>query len=122
VGVSRASKSVTCFYLAYRGIRAANVPLVPGIEPPAELLEVSPEKVVGLMMNPHRLQSIRESRRGAIRAANLEKYSDLRHVAKELRQAQALIDKHGWQCIDVSYMAVEEVAAEIIEMVVKRAA
>jgi hypothetical protein len=122
VGVSRASKSVTCFYLAYRGIRAANVPLVTGFEPPEQLFRLSPDKVVGLMMNPHRLQSIRQARGGAISAAQLPNYTNLRHIAKELRDAQTLMNKHGWRSIDVSYMSVEEVASEIIHMAIPRAA
>ncbi len=122
VGPSRVSKSVTCFYLAYRGIRAANVPLIPGSEPPTQLIQIDPNRVVALMMNPHRLQNIREARRGAIRAAQLREYANLRSIAKELREAQAMIDQYGWQSIDVSYMAVEEVASEIIHAKVPRAA
>ena len=116
VGASRVSKSVTCFYLAYRGIRAANIPLLLVTPPPEELFELDRHKVIGLTMNAHRLQHLREARGGAIGAANLGDYTDLRHIAKELRYAQALMSEHGWRSIDVSYKAVEEVAGEIIEL------
>ena len=122
VGVSRVSKSVTCFYLAYRGIRAANIPLVPSFDPSDELLQLNSNNVIGLTMNPHRLQHIREARRGAIRAANLPNYTNLRSIAKELRDAQSLMKQHNWRTIDVSYMAVEEVASEVIELTMLKAA
>jgi len=62
VGVSRASKSTACFYLAYLGIRAANVPLIPGIDPPPPLLALDPGRVVGLRINVERLLVVREAR------------------------------------------------------------
>ena len=62
VGVSRASKSTTCFYLGYSGIRAANVPLFADREPPKELLEIDQRRVIGLTVNPHRLHTVREER------------------------------------------------------------
>ena len=117
VGISRVSKSVTCFYLASRGIRAANIPLLPGVEPPEELLRISSHRVIGLTMNTQRLQQIRAARRGAIRAARLVDYTDHREIAREIAYAQALIKEHGWRKIDVSYKAVEEVAVEIIDAI-----
>jgi len=113
VGVSRVSKSVTCFYLAYRGVRAANVPLCEGIAPPQELLQLPPAKVVGLTMNPHRLRMLREVRLAAMKseAAN---YADEAAIQSELRYAQRLMTTHGWRSIDVSYKAVEEVAVDLI--------
>jgi len=117
VGVSRVSKSVTCFYLGYRGIRAANVPLIPGFDPPAELLEVSPSKVIGLTVNPHRLHSVRQARRSAMGTAALDQYADPREVGRELSGAQEQMNAHGWRCIDVSYMAVEEVARSVMRMI-----
>lgn len=112
VGVSRVSKSVTCFYLAYRGIRAANVPIVACGEPPEELVELDPAKVVGLTMNASRLKSIREARAETFGAAH-EAYVDQREIARELGHMNAMMEKYGWHCIDVSYKSVEEVAYEV---------
>jgi hypothetical protein len=117
VGVSRVSKSATCFVLACRGIRAANVPLVPDIQPPAELLSLDPKKVVGLNAGVHRLQSIRQSRVHSMRMGELDSYVDAREIAKELRYANGLMEKHDWRCIDVSFKAVEEVAKEVLRLV-----
>lgn len=113
VGVSRVSKSVTCFYLAYRGVRAANVPLCEGISPPEELLQLPPAKIVGLTMNPHRLRMLREVRLAAMNseAAN---YVDEAAIQSELRYAQRLMTRYGWRSIDVSYKAVEEVAVDLL--------
>jgi hypothetical protein len=114
VGVSRSSKSVTCFYLAYRGVRAANVPLVPGCEPPAPLLKLEPAKVFGLTMNPRRLYSLRQARAEALGEVSVGSYVDERGIARELRDADRLIEQQGWQKIDVSYLSVEEVATQIL--------
>lgn len=116
VGVSRVSKSVTCFYLAYRGIRAANVPIVGGYDLPDHLLKLPPNKVVGLTMNPVRLKSLREAR-AEVFGGSHEQYVDQREVARELRYTNSLIEEHGWHSIDVSYTSVEEVAHEVLQLV-----
>lgn len=113
VGVSRASKSSTCFYLAYRGIRAANVPLFTEEEPPQELLRVDPKKVIGLMVNADRLQTIREARVVGWGMRLGESYTDRLEIMRELRWVNSLAVKHGWTTIDVSYKAIEEVAREV---------
>ena len=113
VGPSRVSKSVTCVYLACRGIRVANVPLIPQCTPPPELLKLNPHKVIGLTMNAHRLKSVRTARSRTV--GRNPKYADLEAIASELRFAHDLMLKHRWRCIDVSYKAVEEVAKEVIE-------
>ena len=106
VGVSRVGKSVTSFYLAYHGIRVANVPLVPGVAPPDELLALPSERVVGLLVSPRRLQVVREARVETL-GAKLEDYVETRTIARELRQANALFEQHGWHSIDASYQAIE---------------
>lgn len=116
VGVSRASKSVTCFYLAYRGIRAANVPLLADRPPPDELLALNPQRVIGLTLNVHRLQTLRAHRVQMLGLPGLPDYDDRRVVARELRNSQAQMALHGWRSIDVSFKAVEEVATEIVNM------
>ena len=117
VGVSRVSKSVTCFYLSYRGIRAANVPLIAGHEPPVQLLEMDPNKVIGLTMNPNRLQSVREARIEAMGHGPFDTYGDRREIAAELRAANTLYAKRRWRSIDVSYRSTEEVAREVLAMI-----
>lgn len=116
VGVSRVSKSVTCFYLAYRGVRAANVPIVDCGEPPQELVEIDPAKVFGLTMNARRLTSLREAR-AEIFGGSHKAYVDQRGISRELRHTSAMIEKYGWHCIDVSYRSVEEVAHEILKKI-----
>jgi regulator of PEP synthase PpsR (kinase-PPPase family) len=117
VGVSRVAKSVTCFVLAYRGIRAANVPLVPGIPPPNELLSLDPSKVIGLTATVHRLQSIRSARVAAMHMGDVDRYVDPHEIAKELRYANSLMEKYGWRRVDVSYKAVEEVAKDVLRLI-----
>jgi len=119
VGVSRASKSVTCFYLAYRGIRAANVPLIPNCEPPPELLAIDPRKVIGLTMNANRLARVREVRIGMMGPGPFQQYGDAREIEREINLAKSLMTRHGWRKIDVSYMSVEEVAKEVMSMLDK---
>jgi regulator of PEP synthase PpsR (kinase-PPPase family) len=117
VGASRVSKSATCFVLACRGIRAANVPLVPDTGPPVELLSLDPQKVIGLTSSVYRLQTVRQSRIESMRMGAVDAYVDPREIAKELRYATALMDKYGWRCVDVSFKAVEEVAKEVLRLI-----
>jgi regulator of PEP synthase PpsR (kinase-PPPase family) len=116
VGVSRASKSSTCFFLAYEGIRAANVPLIADIPPPRQLLDLDPERVVGLRMNVMRLQTVREVRAHALRLGSTDGYTDKREIAREVRHAHALMDKQGWPSFDASYMAIEEIAKKVLRL------
>jgi regulator of PEP synthase PpsR (kinase-PPPase family) len=116
VGVSRAAKSSTCFFLAYQGIRAANVPLLPGVPPLQQLVEVDPAKVIGLKINVMRLRTVREVRAMNIRMADTDPYVDKRAIAREVREANRVMDEHGWRSIDVSYMAVEEIAREVVKL------
>ncbi len=119
VGVSRVSKSVTCFYLAYRGVRAANVPLIPDCEPPQELLAIDRRKVIGLTMNPNRLERVREVRIGMMGPGPFQQYGDAREIEREIKFANTLMARQGWRKIDVSYMSVEEVAKEVMSMLDK---
>lgn len=116
VGVSRVSKSVTCFYLAARGVRAANVPLVLTRPVPPELTQLDPLRVIGLTMNVARLSAIRQTRLERISHRPVNGYAEKRDAADELRRAAEMMDRCGWRQIDVSYKATEEVAGEIIEM------
>jgi regulator of PEP synthase PpsR (kinase-PPPase family) len=116
VGVSRAAKSSTCFFLAYRGIKAANVPLVPGLPPPPELLALDPKKVIGLWVNPARLQIVREARARTLGLGNEIDYLDPELVRQEVREAHRTMLKRGWRIIDASYMAVEEIARDVMKL------
>ncbi len=120
VGASRTSKSVTCFYLAFRGFRAANVPLIPGQRPPRELGRLSPRRVIGLTMNAAHLESIRQSRLDRITNRSVPNYADLRAIQAELREVRNSMSERDWQCIDVSYKATEEVASQIIELLPRK--
>jgi len=120
VGASRTSKSVTCFFLASRGIRAANVPLIPNQSPPTELKRVPPQRVIGLTMNAAHLESIRQTRLDRISHRPVAHYANLRDIQAELRAIRELMASHKWECIDVSYKATEEVADQIIELLPRR--
>ena len=115
VGVSRAGNSSTAYYLAYHGVKVANVPLVIDMPPPPQLLELDPAKVVGLRVNKLRLSSIRKARvqtMGVVPGGYVEE----RTMAKEIRWANGLIERHGWHMVDASYQAIEEVAKEVIKV------
>ncbi len=116
VGVSRASKSATCFYLAYTGVRAANVPLIPGIEIPDQLLELPQHKVVGLRVELSRLLAVRETRASNMRLPDFDPYTERRSVAAELSHATRSMDRYGWRSVNVSYLAVEEIADEVMRL------
>ncbi len=120
VGASRTSKSVTCFYLAARGVRAANVPLIPPQPVPRELLRLAPSRVVGLTMNAAHLESIRQTRVDRISHLPIAAYAELKEIRAELRAVRELMAERSWRCIDVSYRATEEVADQIIEMMPKK--
>ena len=115
VGVSRTSKTPTCMYLANRGVKAANVPLVPTSEPPPELFSLRKPLIVGLVASPERLSQIRESRLGGLNADGAaEDYSDLNLIRQEVLKAKRLFAKHRWPMIDVTRKSVEETAAAIL--------
>ena len=115
VGVSRTSKTPTCMYLANRGVKAANVPLVPTADPPEELLSLRKPLVVGLIASPERLAQIRESRIGGLNAVgSVDEYSDIDIIREEVLRAKRLYAKHRWPMIDVTRKSVEETAAAIL--------
>ncbi len=115
VGVSRTSKTPTCMYLANRGVKAANVPLIPTSDPPPELFTLRKPLVVGLVASPERLAQIRKSRLGGLNAAGVaEEYSDHDLIRAEVLRAKRLCAKHRWPVIDVTRKSVEETAAAIL--------
>ncbi len=114
VGVSRTSKTPTCMYLANRGIKAANIPLVPTSEPPSELFSLKRPMVVGLIASPDRLGQIRKNRLGSMNADSDSSYADMDAIKAELIKAKRMFVKHRWPVIDVTKRSVEETAAQIL--------
>ena len=115
VGVSRTSKTPTCMYLANRGIKAANIPIVPGSDLPASLFALKKPLIVGLVASPDRLAQIRESRLGELNAdMHAQSYSDLDAIKDEVLKAKRLFVKNRWPMIDVTKKSVEETAASIL--------
>ena len=117
VGVSRTSKTPTSIYLAHRGIRAANVPLVPGAEPPAQLFHLKRAVVVGLTVSPDRLIQIRRNRLLNLREERESSYIDIEAVRAEIVRARRMFESYGWPVIDVTRRSVEETAAAIINVI-----
>ena len=115
-GVSRTSKTPTSIYLANRGIKTANIPLVPGVPPPPQLLEARKPLVVGLIATPERIVEIRRNRLLSLRAEEDSAYVDRDAVAEEVAQSRRLCARHGWPVIDVTRRSIEETAAAIIEL------
>jgi regulator of PEP synthase PpsR (kinase-PPPase family) len=116
VGVSRTSKTPTCIYLAQRGIRAANVPLVPGAEPPVKLFNLKRPIVVGLTVAPDRLVSIRRNRLLNLNEHRESSYVENDAVREEIIRARRLFEKHRWPVIDVTRRSIEETAAAVVNL------
>ncbi|NEX91512.1 pyruvate, water dikinase regulatory protein [Caulobacter sp. 17J65-9] len=116
VGVSRTSKTPTSIYLAHRGIRAANVPLVPGAEPPAVLFQLKRPLIVGLTVSPDRLVQIRKNRLLSLNEGRESAYVDMEAVREETVRARRMFERYGWPVIDVSRRSVEETAAAVLNL------
>ena len=116
VGVSRTSKTPTCIYLAHRGVRAANVPLVPTRPPPEKLLELKNTLVVGLAISPDRLIQIRRNRLLSLKENRGSDYIDIEAVREETVKARRLYERMGWPVIDVTRRSVEETAAAVLNL------
>jgi regulator of PEP synthase PpsR (kinase-PPPase family) len=121
VGVSRTSKTPTSIYLANRGVKTANFPLVPGVPVPTKLEALAQPLVVGLTASPERIVQIRQNRLLGLRAEHdAEDYVDRQAVATEIAQARKLCGKHNWPIIDVTRRSIEETAAEVMALLVER--
>jgi len=115
-GVSRTSKTPTCIYLAHRGIRAANVPLVPGQEDGERLTKLTKPLVIGLTVSPDRLIQIRRNRIDNLNANQTSNYTDQDAVRDETIKARRAFERRGWPTIDVTRRSVEETAAAITNL------
>jgi regulator of PEP synthase PpsR (kinase-PPPase family) len=114
-GVSRTSKTPLSMYLAQRGYKTGNVPLISGLDPQKELLELDSGRVFGLTVDPATLLSVRTARLRSMRAPSSTDYTDPDQVILELDRARKLCRQKGWRMIDVSGRAVEENASKIID-------
>jgi regulator of PEP synthase PpsR (kinase-PPPase family) len=116
-GVSRTSKTPLSMYLAQRGYKTGNVPIVPGIDPPRALLDLDPKKVFALTIDPSLLLTIRQARVRALGAPPYSTYADPEALIEEVRRARRLYRDQGWQVIDISGRAAEENAARILRLI-----
>ncbi len=124
VGVSRTSKTPTSIFLARRGIKCANIPLVPGVNIDPEKFDLEHPMYVGLVTSPKRLMQIRRNRLNADskfdQKIEANHYLDEDKITEEIRSARRLFNTHGWPVIDVTKRSVEETAAEILSLLQNR--
>jgi regulator of PEP synthase PpsR (kinase-PPPase family) len=121
VGVSRTSKSPTSIYLANRGVKTANVPIVPGIVLPPQVERLTKPLVVGLYASPERIVQIRQNRLLGLKAQREDdSYVDRQAVAEEIAFSRRLCAKHNWPLIDVTRRSIEETAAAVIALLGQR--
>lgn len=119
IGVSRTSKTPLSMYLAHKRLKVANVPLVPEVPPPPELFQVSPHRIVGLIIDPFKLNEIRSERLKIMGLASDASYANLERISEELEYAKAIMRKTRCIVIDVSNRAIEETANRILEIAQK---
>ncbi|MCW5724508.1 MAG: kinase/pyrophosphorylase [Maricaulaceae bacterium] len=122
LGVSRTSKTPTCIYLAHRGVKAANIPLVRGAPPPDSILTLKKPLIVGLTAAPERIVQIRRNRLLTLNEDRDTDYVDDQSVREEIIAAKRLFARHGWPVIDVTRRSVEETSAKIINLLSERRA
>ena len=117
LGVSRTSKTPTSIYLANRGYKTINIPLVLNHKIP-EAIKQNPNKycVVGLYLDPQRLSDIRRNRVVIMNETRLETYTDIKYIEEEVESAKNLFKKYSWPVLDVTRKSVEETAASIIKI------
>lgn len=121
LGISRSSKTPTSIYLANRGIKTANIPLVPSLPVPPGLAELKRPLVVGLLASADRVVEIRRNRLLGLNAAQAaDTYTDREAVAEEIAFSRRLCARHGWPMIDVTRRSIEETAAAIIALLQER--
>ncbi len=116
VGISRTSKTPTSIYLANRGFKTGNIPLVPGISVPPQLERLKNPLVVGLVASPERIGQIRQNRLLALNADEDSPYIDRTAIADELAFSRKLCLRNNWPMIDVTRRSIEETAAAVIDL------
>jgi hypothetical protein len=121
VGVSRTSKTPTCLYLGNRGVKAANVPFVPSVKLPDELLAATRPLIIGLTNDPDRLVQLRQSRLTMLQAGDGHSdYADLEGVRTEVALARRFFTERQWPVIDITRRSIEETAATVVQMLARR--
>ena len=121
VGVSRTSKTPTSIYLANRGVKTGNVPLVPGVDISRYVEDLSRPLVVGLYASPERIVQIRQNRLLGLNAHHDDdQYIDRKAVAEEVALSRKLCAKHNWPSIDVTRRSIEETAAAVLSFLAER--
>lgn len=116
IGISRTSKTPTSIYLANRGIKTANVPMVPGIPLPDVLQTLRRPLIVGLVASPERIVQIRQNRLLSLNASDNTTYVDKSSVTEEIAQSRRIFERNNWPVIDVSRRSIEETAAGILDL------
>jgi regulator of PEP synthase PpsR (kinase-PPPase family) len=120
-GVSRTSKTPTSIYLANRGVKTANVPLVPNMPVPIQLEQLTAPLVVGLTASPERIVQIRQNRLLGLNAhRDDDLYVDRQAVAEEIAFSRKLCARHNWPMIDVTRRSIEETAAAVMSLLTER--
>lgn len=120
VGISRTSKTPTCVYLANRGVKASNVPIVPHIPLPEALFRDDAPLIVGLMISADRLINVRRNRLATMKETRETSYVDEASVRAEILHAQKVFEREGWPVIDVTRRSVEETAAAVLNLIAER--
>ncbi|ASA95433.1 MULTISPECIES: pyruvate, water dikinase regulatory protein [Anoxybacillus] len=120
IGVSRTSKTPLSQYLAHKRFKVANVPIVPEVDPPEELFQVSPKKCFGLKISPEKLNEIRRERLKSLGLDDRAIYANIDRIKEELQYFDEIVKKIGCEVIDVTNKAVEETANVIINIMRKR--
>ncbi|HOK23601.1 MAG TPA: pyruvate, water dikinase regulatory protein [Candidatus Hydrothermia bacterium] len=120
LGVSRSSKTPISIYLAYRGIKTANIPIVYGRPLPEQILKIPSTKVIGLTVDPERLRDIRLVRAQRLKMELQDPYVDLQEIKKEVNYALMLFKQHNFTILDVTSRSIEESATTIMEILGRR--
>ena len=116
VGVSRTSKTPTSIYLANKGFKVANIPLVANTSLPEELFGFKKPIIIGLIKDPRSLMQVRQTRLKMMGENNQTSYDDINHIKFEISQARLIFTKYAWPSIDVSRRSVEETSASVIKI------
>ena len=117
LGVSRTSKTPTSIYLANRGYKTINIPLVLNQQLPEGLLSNKKACIIGLIADPERLADIRRNRVAIMKDHNLKEYTDIDFIKNEVNDSKNLFKKNNWPTIDVTRRSVEETAASILKII-----
>ncbi len=116
IGVSRSTKTPLSMFLATRGFKTANVPLVPEVAPPEEIFQMPPHRIVGLTLQPQLLYEIRCQRLKTMGLSTAVDYASMERILEELDYAATIMRRSGCAIIDVTNRAIEETAAKVEEI------